>query len=111
MPVKFTVDTGADVTLLTQNTSKVLSLHCNKPDTMLQAANVSVVEQCTVEICNNGITTDAAAFVSETATVNLLGRPQIEDLKLLTFGIHSSRFDPTNEFPTAFKGLGQACLQ
>ena len=47
-------------------------------------------------------------YVSGSSNTNLLGRPQIEDLQLISFvnQIGSGQFDPVQVFPKLFSGLG-----
>jgi predicted aspartyl protease len=109
--VEFTIDTGAEVTVLTESTGRKLNLDYSKPSRVLYAANgsdLNVLGESKVNISNNGISTRARVYISDSASSNLLGRPQIEELELLAFvnGVSKFKFDPTVEFKEVFDGLG-----
>jgi hypothetical protein len=84
--VEFTIDTGADVTVLTERTGRRLNLNYSRPKRVLVAANgadLNVLGESRVNISNNGIYSRAKVFICEGASTNLLGKPQIEELELL----------------------------
>lgn len=88
VPVEFTVDTGSEVTLITKETSDLLGLALNKTSQVLVAANggsLAVLGRAFVEVSNNERTTWAPVFVCGDIARNLLGKPQIEALRLLSF--------------------------
>jgi transposase InsO family protein len=105
------VDTGAEVTVLRESTSRRLKLKCYSPTKLLSAANgtdIGLVGESNVHISNNGTSIRANVFVSHKANSNLLGRPQIEALRLLRYVNHirEDKFDPFTQYPKLFEGLG-----
>ena len=59
-----------------------------KPDSMLLAANgsdINVIGISNVEISHKDITAKATVYVSDSSSINLLGRPQIGALSLIGF--------------------------
>ena len=112
MPTRFLVDTGAEVTVLTKATSDRLKLYPRSSTKRVLATNgtnLAIVGECTVRLTNNNRSVDATVLVTDSAKVNLLGRDEINALKLLAFVnrvIASCKFDPVNRFPKLFEGLG-----
>ena len=108
--VQFTLDTGSAVTLLTADTGKTLKLNYDKPDHLLSAANgsnIDVIGTSVVDISYKDVTTNATVYVSDSSNTNLLGRPEIESLKLLSFinQVEDGQFDPIKSYPKLFNGL------
>ena len=114
-PVRFKIDTGADVTVIPDNIYKKCQHECEplgKPDKVLHGpgkAVLSVNGQFTGRLSrmNDKQPTEQQIYVVEGLHTPLLGRPAIEALNLV------SRLDEVHtegnyreEFPQLFQGLG-----
>jgi hypothetical protein len=108
--VEFVIDTGADVTVVTDVTRERLGLKCEIPDRLIlnaSGAEMNVVGQANVRIRTKSAATNACVTVVRDAAVNLLGKPQIRNLRLLKYvNLVSSAFNPLTDFPELFEGLG-----
>ena len=109
--VKFSLDTGADVTVMTKETSDTLSLSLSDPSSALVGADHSkmkVLGESEVEISSKRKTAKAVVFVVEGARRNLLGLPEIGNLELLSVvnAVCKHSFDALKEYPKLFEGLG-----
>lgn len=74
--VEFTIDTGAEVSLMTEDTAYRLKLRYSKPDRMLVAANgssLTVVGKSEVTISNKGMSSRAVVHICKGLRHNLLG--------------------------------------
>jgi len=84
--VEFVIDTGADVTVVTEDTRRRLRLKCERPRRVVVDASgseMNITGQANVCIKSKNAVSDARIVVARDAEVNLLGRPQIRDLHLL----------------------------
>ena len=109
--VDFTLDTGADVTVLTEGTSSMLGVKLQDPSKTLVGPDCNrlcVLGQADVRIEGRNRGALARVYVVKGARRNLLGASQIHDLGLLAVvnAIGSGTFDPFSEFPRLFTGLG-----
>ena len=111
--VNFVLDTGSDVTIITEQTSRDLNLELTDPRRLLIGADSSplkVVGESVVELNNKGLITTAVASILENATRNLLGIAEIRKLNLLaivsSIQPNCKAFDPYGVFPELFEGLG-----
>ena len=111
--VDFTLDTGSDVTIITETTSRDLRLELTKPSRYLVGADstpLNVVGESVVELNNKGLIVSSLASIIKNATRNLLGIVEIRSLNLLAIvnSIRPSReaFDPYKVFKVLFEGLG-----
>ena len=99
--VDFTLDTGSDVTIITETTSRDLRLELTKPSRYLVGADstpLNVVGESVVELNNKGLIVSSLTSIIKNATRNLLGIVEIRSLNLLAIvnSIRPSReaFDP-----------------
>ena len=111
--VDFTLDTGSDVTIITDQTSRDLELELENPSRFLVGADstpLSVAGESLVELNNKGLVLTALASIVKNATRNLLGIAEIRGLNLLAIvnSIQPSReaFDPYKVYTQLFEGLG-----
>jgi predicted aspartyl protease len=84
--VEFVIDTGADVTVVTEETGSRLGLRWEQPKRAVVGASgitMDIAGQTYVCIESDNAVSDARIVVARDAEVNLLGRPQIRDLRLL----------------------------
>ena len=112
-PVSFTLDTGSEVTILTEKVSKSLHLQLNKPTMLLVGANnkkLEVLGESTVDLTNKGKTVPTLVSVLKGAKRNLLGVAEIRKLNLLavvnSLSTSTKKFDVFQEFSELFEGLG-----
>ena len=109
--VKFALDTGADVTVLTPRTSRSLELVLQKPDKELVGANGSSLYslgEAEVKIKSKSSAITTKVSVVEGASRNLLGINEIRELNLLAVvnSVSEAVFNPIREYPKVFEGLG-----
>lgn len=88
--VEFAINTGSEVSLLTQETSQRLRLRYDKPEkenklVIADGSRLRVIGKSEVVISNNGISTKSVVHICEGLRCNMLGRSQIQALKLLAF--------------------------
>ena len=105
------MDTGADVTVLTEETSRLLRVHLVKPTRVLVGAGGStlrVLGETRARIASKNKSVSATVYVVEGAKRNLLGASQIRELGLLAMvgEIKDEVFNPADSFPELFEGLG-----
>lgn len=111
--VEFTLDTGSQVTIITEQSSRDLKLELVPSERHIVGANsrpLEIVGDCEVELSNKCISVNALASIIVGSRRNLLGIIEIRKLNLLAI-VRSlinvpSRFDPFVEFPKLFEGLG-----
>ena len=87
-PVRFLVDTGSEATVLTKATSDRLKLNHTSTSGQVLATNgtdLAIRGECEVYLSNHDLHADATVFISDNAKVNLLGKQEINALKLLGF--------------------------
>ena len=106
-PVDFTFDTGADVSILTTETSKALGLTLSSPDRLLNGADgsklkVAGVSKVYIRSTYNAIET--SVYVLKGANRNLLGIPELRQLNLLAVinALCTNEFEPVKEFGKVF---------
>lgn len=104
--ITFKIDTGADVTIITENTARQLQIKLEKPRFQIVGADgtaLRVVGESEVVIRKGNLQIKAFVTVLEGARNNLLGKPEILRLQILkgmVLGIQE-------QHPTLFGGLGQ----
>jgi predicted aspartyl protease len=84
--VEFVIDTGADVTVVTEETGSRLGLRWEQPKRAVVGASgttMDIAGQAYACIESDNAVSDGRIVVARDAEVNLLGRPQIRDLRLL----------------------------
>ena len=109
----FTLDTGSEVTIITEPTSRDLKLELSSPSVDLVGADVNslnVLGECEIELMNKGLSIDALSFILKGANRNLLGIVEIRKLHLLAV-VNSLvkcefKFNPFELFKELFQGLG-----
>jgi len=104
-------DTGADVSTLTVETSKILGLELRSPERLLSGADgnaLRVKGTSDVHIESNYKAIDTCVYVLEGSRKNLLGMPELRRLNLLAVinAMCTDEFDPVRAFSRVFKGLG-----
>ena len=85
-PVEFTFDTGAEVSVITEKTSKMLGLELTEPEKALTAADgskLNVAGMSKVCIKSTFRSVNALVYVLRGSGRNLLGLPEIRSLNLL----------------------------
>ena len=109
MMVDFVVDTGADVTVLTEHESSRLGLILRKPETVLRGAggnDLQVVGETRVVMkSEGGLITGAKVSVVRGARANLLGVPEINALQLVRV-VNGIREEVEKNYPGLYRGLG-----
>ena len=105
----YKLDTGADVTVLTEDTFKGLDIKYRTPSKILKGANGKVMKVLgEVDIClssRRGVTIETKAFVLCGASSNLLGKREIESLGLISI-INAVSIDGTiAKYGDMFSGL------
>ena len=108
--VKFTLYTGAEMTILTPATAEKLKLLIMPSKTIVVGPSgdrLPVTGEACVTIRSKSKSTDATILVVEGAHLNLLGRPEIWSLGLVKRCNHvTTQLDPFATFPKLFTGLG-----
>lgn len=109
--VDFILDTGAEVSTITEQTLCELDIELEKPKKCLTGAdgsNLNVLGTAAVRIKGNCRSTDSKIFVLKGSRRNLLGLPDLRKLNLLAVvnSLVSNMFDPMKIFPKVFEGLG-----
>ena len=107
--VNFVVDTGADVTVMTETEANRLGLILRKPETVLRGAggnNLDVVGETRVILkSKGGKVTGAKVYVVRGATTNLLGVPEINALRLVQV-VNGIREEVERDYPGLYRELG-----
>ena len=111
--VTFNIDTGAEVTVISSSVWRKIgsptlqkadkSLHCPDKHTL----DVQGMFEAVLKSSSNQ--TNATIYVVRNLQTQLLGRPSIEGLSLVSRVASIKSFDPVAEFPSLFSGLG--CLE
>jgi transposase InsO family protein len=108
--IPFVLDTGADVTVLTEKTFAKLACPGSSPSKVLKGADGNVLkvkcETCVEMTSKHGMSTVANAFVVRGATNNLLGKREINDLEIISVVCNVQRDSITDRFQDLFEGLG-----
>ena len=110
-PVFFKVDTGAEVTALSEKSFHTFVNpvpELKKSPHMLRGANRSpldIVCECQMTLHYNAKSSTQRVFVVRELQHNLLGLPAICDLKIIT-GINAVELNVPDQYPTLFNGLG-----
>ena len=109
----FTLDTGSQVTIITEQSSRDLKLDLIKPSKLLVSADgnpLNVIGESNVELSNKDRYVDCLASIMKGARRNLLGIIEIHCLNLLhvvnSMSCNPFVFDPFVEFSDLFQGLG-----
>ena len=106
----FILDTGADVTVITENTSKRLKANVVHTDKILTGAGgkpLTVIGEVRVRIVSkHNISIKTTGFIIKGAMNNLLGKEQIQQLGLLQVVNSVSCETIEKRHPTLFQGLG-----
>ena len=104
------LDTGADVTVITEETFGKFKSPGTHPTKVLKGADGRVLQVlCETELeltSRKGTSTKTSAFVIIGATNNLLGRNEISDLNIINVISQIQCESITDKFPTIFEGLG-----
>ena len=107
--IDFVVDTGADVTVLTEQDSSRLGLRLREPETRLKGAggnDLHVVGETRVVMkSKGGLITGAKVSVVRGARVNLLGVPEINALQLIQV-VNSIQEEVERDYPGLYGELG-----
>jgi len=110
-PVKFKVDTGAEVTALSEETFRTFTnqvRQLQKSPHILRGANRSpldVVGEGQMTLTYNDKSSIQRVFVVRELQHNLLGLPAIRDLEIIT-GINAVQLNIPDQYPALFSGLG-----
>ena len=107
--VDFVVDTGAEVTVITEVEANRLGLLLKKPETVLRGAggnSLKVVGETRVILkTKGGKMTGAKVFVVEGATNNLLGVPEINALQIVRV-VNGIQQEIERNYPGLYRELG-----
>ena len=110
-PVTFKVDTGAEVTAMSDATFNSIQnsvLHLKKSTQTLRGPNCSplnVVGETTLNLTYKGKSSAQRVFVIHNLQTNLLGLPAIKALEIIR-GINAITQSIPDQYPTLFSGLG-----
>ena len=110
-PVVFKVDTGAEVTALSEKTYNLLHEsvpQLQKSTHKLRGANrapLDVLGVAKMKLIYNSKLTTQEVFVVRDLQHNLLGLPAIRDLEIIT-GINAVELNIPDQYPALFTGLG-----
>ena len=108
----FIIDTGAEVSVITQKTLDSIRVSVSKPTKLLVGANGSKLEVSgvvNVELAYKDKRVQTTLYVVVGARCNLLGIVEVKSLDLLRVvrAVSTPKtFDPFAEFPSLFVGLG-----
>ena len=109
----FTLDTGSQVTIITEQSSRDLKLDLVKPSKYLVGADgtqLNVIGESEVELSNKNKSVDCLTSIMRGSRRNLLGIVEIHGLHLLhvvnSLACCFFVFDPFTEFAELFQGLG-----
>ena len=105
------MDTGAEVSILTEETSKLLELRLERSARVLSGADgtpLSVLGRTEVLLESKLKHTRATVYVLKGARFNLLGLCELRNLSLLAIVnvVCKDEFDPVKMYPGVFTGLG-----
>jgi predicted aspartyl protease len=108
--VPFVLDTGADVTVITEKTFSKLACSGTDPSKVLKGADGKVLkvmhETSLVMTSKRGTSTTASAFVVKGATNNLLGKQEIRELQIISVVCNVRKETITDDFQDMLEGLG-----
>ena len=109
--VDFTLDTGADVSTLTEKSSESLNLDLRVPERCLTGADgskLNVLGVADVSIESTYRSANVPVYVLKGSRRNLLGMPELKQLNLLAVinAMCADEFDPVAQFSKVFTGLG-----
>jgi len=112
--IEFKVDTGADVTVMSESHYRLVSkVPLQRPDVQLKAANklpFKVLGMVDCDICFREQTSHQRVYVVDSLVCPLLGKPAIKALKVVTVcNVDSESFRERimKQFPKLFSGLGE----
>ena len=111
IPTAFKIDTGAEVTAISEETFCLLNSELNKPSKALQGPDrkpLSALGSVTVSLKHEDRHTTQEVFIIKGLNHNLLGLPAIEALQLGAM-VHSVQDETAlvkEKFPLLFNGLG-----
>ena len=108
--VPFVLDTGADVTVITEETFAKLASPQSRPTKVLKGADGRIL----TVICGTSLhmttkqrnSTELEAFVVKGATNNLLGKQEIRDLHIIKVVGNVKVDEMVSRSPALFEGLG-----
>ena len=108
---EFVIDTGAEVSTVTENTGKILNLRLIKSDRVLSGADNSplpVLGRAEVVLESKLKSTKASVYVLKGSRFNLLGLRELRNLSLLAIvnAVCKDEFDPVKRYANVFEGLG-----
>ena len=108
---EFVIDTGAEVSTVTESTCKALNLRLKKSDRVLSSADgspLSVLGRSEVLLESKLKSTKASVYVLKGSRFNLLGLCELKNLSLLAIvnAVCKDEFDPVKQYPNVFRGLG-----
>ena len=112
-PTLFEIDTGAEVTVISQRIHKEIgSLSLNPPKrTLWGPCNraLPVKGQFIGKLCQGNREVEQEVFVVEELRKPLLGRPAIQALELVVQvgAVRDEKLSPIQQFPSLFRGLGK----
>jgi len=109
--VDFVLDTGAEVSTLTESTSDKLSMPLENPSKCLIGADgksLQVKGTAMVNIKSKARSIESRIYVLKDSKRNLLGLPDLNKLNLLAVvnSLVANAFDPVTVFKSVFEGLG-----
>jgi len=107
-PVLFKVDTGAEVTVLSENLFHDSVPKFQKSTHTLRGANrtpLDVLGEAQMKLLYNAKSSTQQVFVVQDPQHNLLGLPAIRDLEVIT-GINAIELSIPDQYPALFTGLG-----
>ena len=108
---EFVIDTGAEVSTVTESTCKALNLRLKKSDRVLSSADgspLSVLGRSEVLLESKLKSTKASVYVLKGSRFNLLGLCELKNFSLLAIvnAVCKDEFDPVKQYPNVFRGLG-----
>ena len=112
-PVKFCIDTGADVSLISEQVWKKIGKPPLKPsDRNLKCPDthsLSVRGMLTAQIKSQSNQVQEPIYIVRGLTRSLLGKPAIEHLNLISRidAVNEQELNPFTQFPKLFTGLGE----
>ena len=113
-PVEFKIDTGADVSVISESTYKALNrkmslMPASKSLTGPSCQPLNVCGQFTSTLKHGACTSKEKIFVVQTLQMSLQGRPAIEALGLVSRvnTVGDQRQHYTAKYPELFRGLGK----
>ena len=111
-PVTFCIDTGAEVTVISDKTWRdVGSPTLKSPERNLRGHDdhpLAVIGQWNGTLKHSSTQTEETIFVVKGLSKPLLGRPAIQSLQLVTcVSTVSKKLSPQEQYPSLFTGLGE----